>query len=316
MRSPQPTTVVIACPHCGTRYQVPPETLGESGRKVSCAECGEAWMATAAPPPAPEPDAMFAPEEEAKLDAAFAAEESRQSIPDAVRALLPTGALSPEMQRSISEIKAAIAPRPPRVEVVPAAPADPAPGDATAKHASDGRFRRRQQLIEKNLPAARLRRVARLVAVTLLVALVAGLYLFRTDIVRMVSDLAGVYSAIGVTVNVVGLEFSDVSTLLSERGDVQLISVNATIFSVAARRSVVPPVVVTLYDDAGQSLYQWSVTPRVPDLEPGEMVSFSAELASPPAGASRVKLSFAGGNSRSDTPIDQTQTAHSKEAPH
>ena len=43
----QPATVVIACPHCGTRYQVPPETLGSRGRQVSCAHCGKAWLAEA-----------------------------------------------------------------------------------------------------------------------------------------------------------------------------------------------------------------------------------------------------------------------------
>ena len=37
MSSPDLQTVVIACPNCGTRYQVPYATIGAAGREVQCA---------------------------------------------------------------------------------------------------------------------------------------------------------------------------------------------------------------------------------------------------------------------------------------
>lgn len=80
MRSPQPLTVVIACPHCGTRYQVPPETLGPMGRKVSCAHCGKAWLAETHAPKPPDEDRLFSPTEEAVLDREFTAIEQRATI--------------------------------------------------------------------------------------------------------------------------------------------------------------------------------------------------------------------------------------------
>lgn len=299
MRSPQPLTVVIACPHCGTRYQVPPETLGSTGRKVSCAHCGKAWLAEAqiAPPP-PDEDKLFTPSEEEALDREFKAIEHRTGIaevPASLRGAMPDGAPPPEVVRSIAEIKAAIAPKP--VEPAPAPPAKP----TAAEKAANGKLEKRQRAVARGLPAAKLFRMIRIAAVCLLVAVVAGGLLFRTEIVRLAPSMAGVYSAIGMGVNVVGLEFSDVSTLMSRRGDSDVISVTATIRGVEPRRVVVPPVVVSLLDAEGASIYQWSVMPPAADVEPGEAVAFSAELAAPPKGAKQLRLGFAAGRHNVET---------------
>jgi predicted Zn finger-like uncharacterized protein len=40
--------MIITCPNCQTRYQIAPESLGESGRTVRCSGCGQRWFA--APP--------------------------------------------------------------------------------------------------------------------------------------------------------------------------------------------------------------------------------------------------------------------------
>lgn len=289
MHSPQPATVVIACPHCGTRYQVPPETLGPTGRKVSCAHCGKAWLAEAKLLPLHE-DRLFTPLEEEALDREFKAMENRTGgaeIPASLRGVMPDGAPPPEVVRSIAEIKAAIAPKP----VAP----PPPPAPSAAERAATGKLEKRQRAVAHGLPAARLFRMIRIAAVLLLLAVVAGGLLLRTEIVKLAPAMAGVYSAIGLNVNVVGLEFSEVSTLMSRRGENEVISVTATIRGVEARRVVVPPVVVSLLDAKGASLYQWSVMPPAPDVEPGEAVAFSAELASPPKGATQLRLGFAPG---------------------
>ncbi|OEO30679.1 hypothetical protein VW23_019985 [Devosia insulae DS-56] len=291
MRSLQPATVVIACPHCGTRYQVPPETLGPRGRQVSCAHCGKAWMAEAQIAP-PDDDKLFTPTEEEALDREFKAIEHRTGIaeiPASLRGVMPDGAPPPEVVRSIAEIKAAIAPK--TAEPTPAPELAPKP--TAAERAANGKLEKRQRAVARRLPAAKLFRMIRIAAVCLLVAVVAGGLLFRTEIVKQAPSMAGVYSALGMGVNVVGLEFSDVSTVMSRRGDSDVISVTATIHGVEARRVVVPPVVVSLLDAHGAPLYQWSVMPPAPDVEPGEAVAFSAELASPPDGATQLRLGFA-----------------------
>lgn len=273
MQSPQAQTVVITCPNCGTRYQVTPDTLGAAGRKVSCAECGKAWLATATPPAPPPPP--LAPEDEDQLDAAFAAEQA---------ALIESASDREVEAEAAAEDAAETQGRP---MVSPA---------VRAQKKAEGRFQRRQRKLESGLPVARLRHYARIGSVAGLVGAVAGLYLLRVDVVRMVPDLAGLYSAVGLGVNTVGLEFADVSTQLGRRDGVDVLGVGGTIYPVAQRTVSVPPVLVEIRDATGHVLYQWSVTPEPRTLAPGEIVQFSTELASPPTGAQSVHLSFATGN--------------------
>lgn len=289
MQSTQPATVVIACPHCGTRYQLPPETLGERGRNVACAHCGKAWMAEA-PAPGPDDDRLFTPGEEDALDRQFTAAAKRGEL-----TTLPGGAGGrladeppPEVQKSIAEIKAAIAPRM-AAAPKPSAPEPAAPGKPVKPPTAE---RRPGRLL------ARLYPLARTAAVLLLLAGLGAGLAFRTEIVRVLPDLAGVYAAIGMPVNVVGLEFSDVTTLAANRGAERALTVTAKIRAVGGRRTAVPPVVVTLLDADGARVYEWSVNPPAPDVAPGEVVELSAELASPPEEARQVRLSFAAGRTR------------------
>ena len=295
----QPATVVIACPHCGTRYQVPPDTLGPRGRQVSCAHCGKAWLAEAPLPP--DDDRLFSPREEEALDREFDALEHKaggNALADSIRRTLPVHAPPPpEVVKTIAEIKAAITPRP----AEPPKPALPEHVPTAAEKAAHGKLEARQRKFGEALPAARLLRGIRLASVLLLVAVLAGGYWFRTEIVRVVPDMAGLYSELGLKVNVVGLEFSDVNTLMTRRGADAVLSVVAKIRAVEPRSVVVPPVVVTLLDAQDKPVYQWSVTPAAGDVAPGEALDFTAELASPPAAATQIKLGFADSRPRNET---------------
>jgi predicted Zn finger-like uncharacterized protein len=279
MASTQTVSVVIACPHCGTRYQVPPETLGARGRTVACAHCSKSWLAEA---PAPDgDDRLFTPGEEEALDREFdALARGPDAVPSGLRKLMKDQTPPPEVVKSIAEIKAAIAPRAPQPPAKPKA--EPAPAKLEKAGSQNSR----------GLPLARLRAVVRTGAVLALAGIIAGGFGFRTEIVRALPDLAGVYAAMGLGVNVVGLEFGDVTTVTTRRGEVSTLSVAAKIRSVKSRRVIVPPVLVTLLDDEGSKLYEWSVAPPVGDLAPGEAAELSAELTAPPEGAREVRLSF------------------------
>ena len=46
--------MIITCPACQTKFQIPPASLGTQGRNVRCSSCGERWFVdafTSAPPP-------------------------------------------------------------------------------------------------------------------------------------------------------------------------------------------------------------------------------------------------------------------------
>lgn len=291
MESTLSSTVVIACPQCGTRYQVAPETLGRRGRKVTCAHCGEVWQAEPGASAPADRDRLFDAEQEAALDAAFAAAEPQPteiSKRDAMELPEQDGPM-----RSIAEIKAAITPR--------ARPASIAADQAERKRQKA--FAKRQAVQGQQSPVARLRRGLRLFGVATLITMIVCGIAFRTEVVRQFPDLAGAYEALGLGVNVVGLEFRDVTTLLALKGGTSVLRVDARIYSVAVRRLDVPPVVVTLLDESGARVYEWSVVPDAAQLRPGEIVDFSTQLSSPPPAAARVRLTFADGRSRSGSAV-------------
>jgi hypothetical protein len=278
---------------------VPADTVGSKGRQVQCAHCGKAWQAFAekiierpvpkvVPPTlvasrsAKDPDQMFDPVAEAELDAAFEAEQK------AVAEVAVAEPEPSEQVRSIEEIKAAIAPR--------AAEAQPAiKVDAQTEKKRQKAFSDRQNSLTRQLPLARIRRTLRITGLTTLVLLIGAGFTFRTDIVRMFPDLAGTYQALGLGVNVVGLEFRDVKTLLSLRRGADVMQVDARIYSVAGNQVGVPQVVVTLLSADNLPLYEWSVTPSAATLEPGQVIDFTTQVTAPPAGAERVRLAFAHG---------------------
>ncbi len=282
MSSADLATVVITCPHCGTRYQVPPATLGAAGREVQCAQCGRSWHAIAdAPPPPPiDPDALFTPADEDALDLAFESEARATRKPQP-----PSPPLDPEHQRTLAEIRAAIAPKPKAASVNAMDPAQ------LRKAVSS--FDQRQKTINRALPMARIRRTARLGALVALLSVVILGFSLRIDLVKWFPSLAGVYAFICLPVNVVGLEFEDSKTLSMLRDGKTVMQISAKLRSVSGQAVAVPPVLVSLINKDGATLYEWTVAPKLNEMEPGEVIDFSTEVTSPPDGAVNVRLTFA-----------------------
>ena len=101
------------------------------------------------------------------------------------------------------------------------------------------KFLVRQAALRRSLPLAKAKRLIRVVALCALFALIAGGIVFRTQVVRAFPDLAGAYQALGLGVNVVGLEFRDVRTLVSLRDGAPVLRVDGEIQNVTARQVVV-----------------------------------------------------------------------------
>jgi predicted Zn finger-like uncharacterized protein len=300
MSRPEPQGVIIGCPHCGTRYQLAPEALGK-GRLVQCANCKKSWQASALPlqaaapkhpglKPGADEDEMFDPAAEAELDATFAAEQQTAAAEQQAAAIAE--AVAPGLDAGQFE---ALDPEP---EAPPETPIDP-----KVQVKRQRAFSKRQRSLNRRLPIGRLRRALRMAGLVALMVVVGVGIVFRTEVVKQVPDLAGVYEMVGLGVNVIGLEFRDVRTIRALRDGTEVMTVDARIVSVSGRNVVVPPVVVTLLDTAGSPVYEWSVTPDVRDLEPGEYIEFETTLTAAPQSAERVRLTFTNGRSESETPI-------------
>ncbi|KQX35754.1 hypothetical protein ASD04_13345 [Devosia sp. Root436] len=267
--------MIITCPHCQTKYQVTYEAIGSAGRKVQCAHCQRAWQQQALDRDDATPaqkDAFEAMAEDG-LDEALTAEE-RAVASDVTRRL----ELEQQMQAASMSSAAAKA-------------------DAAVLRKRQMAFTRRQTAMAAELPLARLRRTSRIAGfVALGLILVTG-YFGRIEVVERFPAMAGVYAAVGLGVNVVGLDFSNVSSLRTLRDGKEVLVVSAQIVGMMPEPVPVPPVVVTLIDAHGQGIYEWSVAPSVRDLMGGERSTFDTQLPLPPGEATRVRLSFAGGQS-------------------
>jgi hypothetical protein len=237
-------------------------------------------MADAPPPPAIEnDDILFSPGDETALDAAFEAEE--QAAAPALPAAFETDT---EPSRTLADIRAALAPKPKKDNINALDPA--------LLNQSRRAFDARQAKISKKLPMARIRRTARLGAFVTLISLLVLGFSLRTDLVTWFPALAGLYAAIGMPVNIIGLEFENSKTLTSFRSGKPVMLITSRIRSIASQTVPVPPVLVSLLDAAGTTVYEWTVTPKATQMAPGEIFDFSTEVSAPPQGAVTVRLSF------------------------
>lgn len=270
--------MIITCPHCQTKYQVTYEAIGSAGRKVQCAHCQQAWQQRPLDkedPPTPAQKKATEVMTEDGLDDAMAAEE--QKVAAEVARRLAREKLAEEAQHKAAAAAGKV--------------------DAAVMRKRMKDFTKRQSAMVADLPLARLQRTLRILGAVALIGVLATAYFGRVAVVKQFPAMAGVYEAVGLGVNVVGLDFSNVTTLQSLRDGKEILSVSAQIVGLMPEPVSVPAVVITLIDSHGQGIYEWSVTPSVRDLMAGERATFDTQLTMPPGDASRVRLSFAGGQS-------------------
>ena len=209
--------MIITCPHCQTKYQVTYEAIGSAGRKVQCAHCQQAWQ-------------------QRPLSERQDTAEHKQAF-DAIA----EDGMDEAMQAEASAVAAELAQR--LEQQAAAGRIDPAVVRKRQKA-----FTRRQTAMAAELPLARLRRTMRVAGFGLLVAIVTTAYFGRVQVVERFPAMAGVYAAVGMDVNVVGLDFSDVSSLRTTRDGKDVLVVSAQIVGLEPSPAQVPSVVVTLID--------------------------------------------------------------------
>ncbi len=129
-------------------------------------------------------------------------------------------------------------------------------------------------------------------AILALMFVLAALASWRARVVALAPQTASLYAAIGLPVNLRGLEFDDVTTTSETDEGVQVLVVEGTIASTAARRVVVPRLRFAVRDAGGHEIYTWTALPTKNVLAPGEQLAFRSRLASPPAEGRNVSVRF------------------------
>jgi len=133
---------------------------------------------------------------------------------------------------------------------------------------------------------------AGLVAVVLVLAVCAVIY--RQHIAVLWPQSAGVYSSLGLNVNISGIDFRQVDYRRESEDGQVVLAVTGQIVNAGSRQLPVPQTVrVTLSDANNHELYHWTFKPGATVLAPGQSVSFVTRLSSPPAAARHLEVRFA-----------------------
>lgn len=291
--------MIITCPNCQTKYQLAQNAIGSAGRKVQCAQCQQSWNAKPEPdeplpkpklvaetapkkPDVPKDDPAVDAAAEAALDAAFEAEEAAKAAKAEKAAKTQIKTQTNNSAEEAPESAAASKPK---------ANQEALDDDGALDHKRHAMLRR-HAIFRKKLPLGRIRKNARMLALGLLVFVIGGGLLARTEIVRQVPDMAGFYAAIGLPVNVNGLEFINVETLRSMQNGVDVMVVTGQVLNISGRQTSVPPIAVSIHDEEGNSVYSWNVTPLMQVVAPNDTIEFEARLNSAPVGAQTIRLTF------------------------
>jgi len=143
------------------------------------------------------------------------------------------------------------------------------------------------------LPRLIPRTAPRKLATCAVLALLIVSVMKRDMIVRAAPPLAGAYAAIGLPVNLNGLQWRDVKTRVLVESSQRVLAVEGEIRNLRDHTRPVPDIQLSLRDDDGREVYRWSTPAPKANLNQNETIQFRARLASPPDTARAVRVHFA-----------------------
>jgi len=300
----------IVCPNCTTAYEIDGTKLGAGGRTVRCVRCRTVWQAEAPQPAAPKAVASAAAGEEdlsawglsdtdnaaAKADEAAPLAEAEEAPPAEDFSKGPRGDDALERATLEQSVPVDVADAP------PLAPSDdPASADAQ-EGAPDGAHDDPHEDIEsvaaRRAPGAnggrrfRLPRPNSLTLILALAAVIAGLFAWRADVVRMLPQTGSFFSLLGMPVNLRGLAIVDVKTTREIHDNVPVLVVEGAVANVAKTPLEVPRLRFAVRSERHAELYTWTVLPGRTILSSGDRIPFRSRLASPPAEGREISVRF------------------------
>ncbi len=294
--------MILTCPSCGSRFQIPDGALGTAGRKVKCSACKHVWfqapeaVAADAPPPIAEetapqrPDSDAEPSVEAKTDPDVPqVATADQSAPEI---LPPTDTPSLIAAETVSEIEAQEVPDSDTSESHQLSASQPTAESAALGMSDNVRVDSTPDFdvsrvvgpddADGRSPRGRGRAI--LLVVLLLVAAGAALYQWRTDVLQAFPQTLPAYAALDLIgpPSSQNLKLEDVAfEVLDENGDKVLI-VSGRVVNAGPDLSLLPMLRAELLDQAGQVTTFWTFVATAEVLAPGGDTGFRDIYPDPP----------------------------------
>lgn len=259
--------MLIICPDCATSYEVEPADLGPSGRKVRCTSCGSVWRAV---PPEAESDPIESDPDAHEAEPMLGLGDMAGGPDVKFDALIGDEDLSAEADENEDD-------------------ADTEIEDVASDMPERARTRRRGR---GTAPRTDTSSRSLTYATTLGLALILGAVVWRDAVVSYVPDLAGLYSFVGLPVNLRGLEFRDMETVETTNDGIPQLIVRGTIENVTEDKVAVPRLRLAVRGISGREIFVWTAVPAKSELEAGESLPFLAQLASPPAEGREIAVRF------------------------
>ncbi len=271
--------MLLTCPSCETSFRIKPDALGPSGRTVRCARCHTNWFAA--------PEGVEREPAMAEAPAIGAGSASLRVIPS-------NDPVNDPVNDTINDT---VSWREPFAENEPAPPLVPndlhSMTPVLGEDAAEAEIKpARRALPPRPVPRKASRKglgVAALAAAAVLVVLAIAV---RTSVARAIPDLAGLYAAIGLPVNLRGLEFRDVRITGETQDGIAVLVIEGEVANIAKHAVEVPRVRLAVLGTGGQELYSWTALLPRSTLSEDEKVSFRSRLASPPPEGREVLVRF------------------------
>jgi predicted Zn finger-like uncharacterized protein len=261
----------IECPSCAAGFDVTASALGPNGRTVRCAACKTTWFAAA-------PSLVLADGDDEPIAAPAPTPMPSVTAEDRAdhEALAAVGKKIEAEEAEIVSVEAAPSISPAE-EVEPLPP--PRPKRKTVAHSMPAAKKR-----ERRFPLG-------LVAVALSAVLTFGI-VSRQSIVRAAPELSTLYAAVGLPVNLRGLEFQNLRTRQEIQDGITVLAIEGEVENVVNRAVELPRVRLSVLGDNGVEIYSWTALLPRSILYPHERAQFKSRLASPPAAGKEIMVRF------------------------
>jgi len=117
--------------------------------------------------------------------------------------------------------------------------------------------------------------------------------LFRQDVARIWPNAASAYAAIGMPVNVVGLEFSQIEVAKTFDGPTPILAVSGAVRNISRDLKKPPVLRFSLRDENGEEVSHWMLELPGTPIQPGGARRFRSTFDNPAVAAADLEATFA-----------------------
>ncbi len=121
----------------------------------------------------------------------------------------------------------------------------------------------------------------------------AGLAAFPDQVVSAAPAAIRAYEALGVGVNIYGLEIRRIKQQHAIVKGSQILTITGEVVNITDETKKIPWLRFGLRDAASKEVYDWTLNTEARPLRPGETTSFVTRIAAPPQSATDVQIRFA-----------------------